>query len=253
MNARTIATTRPDDWDQHWWEFTASAEQGPAHEMRRRWLLDSLAISYAGQTARVLEIGSGTGEFAEALLTRHPQARFQGLELSAVGVGIASRRVPTALFFQQDLLQAPSHPAASTFDATHAVCSEVLEHVDDPVRLLVNARQYMAPGCRLVVTVPGGPMSAFDRHIGHRRHFTSESLRELLDRAGFRVEKACGIGFPFFNLYRIAIIWRGQRLAQDIQGSPSNLVRLGMSVFRTLFRLNTQLRGWQITAIAIVQ
>jgi trans-aconitate methyltransferase len=219
--------------------------------MRRRWLLDSLAISDEGQTARVLELGSGTGEFAEALLTRHPRVRFQGLELSAVGVGIASRRVPAALFFQQDLLQSPSHPEASTFNATHAVCSEVLEHIDNPVQLLVNARQYMAPGCRLVITVPGGPMSAFDRHIGHRRHFTTRSLQDQLQQAGFRVEETIGIGFPFFNLYRLTIIWRGQRLAHDIQGTPSNFVRLGMNLFRTLFRFNTRHRGWQITAIAI--
>ncbi len=33
--------------------------------------------------------------------------------------------------------------------------------------------EYLAPGCRLVVTVPGGPRSAFDRHIGHRRHFSA--------------------------------------------------------------------------------
>jgi 2-polyprenyl-3-methyl-5-hydroxy-6-metoxy-1,4-benzoquinol methylase len=36
------------------------------------------------------------------------------------------------------------------------VCSEVLEHVDRPRELLANAAAYLAPGCRLVVTVPGG-------------------------------------------------------------------------------------------------
>jgi len=60
--------------------------------------------------------------------------------------------------------------------ATDATCSEVLEHVDDPKRLMVRSRTLLAPGCRLVVTVPGGPMSCFARHIGHRRHFTPSGL-----------------------------------------------------------------------------
>ena len=32
------------------------------------------------------------------------------------------------------------------------------------------------PGCRVVITVPGGPRSAFDKHIGHRRHFDRASI-----------------------------------------------------------------------------
>jgi glycosyltransferase involved in cell wall biosynthesis len=43
--------------------------------------------------------------------------------------------------------------------------------VDEPARLLRNARTFLAPGCHLVVTVPGGPRSASDLRIGHRRHY----------------------------------------------------------------------------------
>ena len=77
----------------------------------------------------------------------------------------------------RDLLRDPAPDAEWAGWATHAVCSEVLEHVDEPVVLLRNARSWLAPGCRLVVTVPGGPMSAFDRHIGHRRHFSPGGSR----------------------------------------------------------------------------
>jgi len=35
--------------------------------------------------------------------------------------------------------------------------------------------------------VPGGPMSAFDRHVGHRRHFSAAALRQLLVNSGFEV------------------------------------------------------------------
>src|SRR3546814_18015665 len=80
----------------------------------------------------------------------------------------------------------------------------------------------MAPGCRLVVTVPGGPMSAFDRHIGHRRHFTPPALAALLTDAGLAVERTDGAGFPFFNLYRLGVIARGHRLVADLTGGQGD-------------------------------
>ena len=78
------------------------------------------------------------------------------------------RRLPEALFLQRDLIAGNDDPAEHRGFATHAVCSEVLEHVDDPGPASPATRgPYMADGCRLVVTVPGGPtLSAFDVHIG---------------------------------------------------------------------------------------
>jgi hypothetical protein len=166
--------------------------------------------------------------------------------------------VPGATFDTHDLLAPGSPPPERTAWATHAVCSEVLEHVDHPPMLLTNARSYLAPGCRLVVTVPGGPMSAFDRHIGHRRHFTVASLRLLLTEAGFTVETVTGAGFPFFNLYRLAVIGRGERLVQDAErssvGSPSWLSRLASGFFGLLLAVPQPRHrwGWQLVAVGRV-
>jgi trans-aconitate methyltransferase len=116
-----------------------------------------------------------------------PRAQFLGLELSRTGVDTASRRVPAARFLQRDLLS-PARPGDGLdFLATHALCSDVLEHLDDPGLLLRNAAAYMAPGCKLVATVPGGWYSAFYDHIGHRRHYSPAQLTGLLESAGFAV------------------------------------------------------------------
>jgi hypothetical protein len=96
-------------------------------------------------------------------------------------------------------------------------------------------------------------MSAFDRHIGHRRHFTPELLRDVLVQAGFDVERTWRAGFPFFNLYRLLVILRGRRLAEDVSGGVSSrLADTTMSAFRVLFRLNLDKPawGWQIVGIA---
>jgi hypothetical protein len=94
-------------------------------------------------------------------------------------------------------------------------------------------------------------MSAFDRSIGHRRHFTPGSLSQILRESGFRVESAHRAGFPFFNLYRLAVIARGRHLTRDI-GRGSATASTAMSTFGHLFRLNVDRSpfGWQIVALA---
>ena len=245
-----IMHTSADDWDQHWRDFTSAAEKGPAHEFRRRTILRLLDIPAAGQSICLLEIGSGAGEFAEAFLRRYPKAEFLGLELSQVGVDTAARRVPNARFIQRNLLLPAAADEVPRPRANAAVCSEVLEHLDNPLLLLRNSMAYMVPNCRLVVTVPGGPQSAFDRHIGHRKHYSPKELKGLLERAGFEVETVYGAGFPFFNLYRTTIILRGNKLREDVSGNPSLLVRTGMALFRLLLRWNLMRWGWQTMAVA---
>jgi SAM-dependent methyltransferase len=206
-----------------------------------------------GRPERVLDIGAGTGDLALALHETFPDVEIAGIDVSEAGLGLARQKVRGAHFFVRDLLETKGPPAELRGWATHAVCSEVLEHVDDPARLLANAIPYLAPDCRLVVTVPGGPMSAFDRHIGHRRHYAPRELQALLARAGFEVEEATGAGFPFFNLYRLAVVLRGRRLIADAEAEGAGPgSRLVMRVFTLLFRLNLRSSrwGWQTVASA---
>lgn len=248
-------TVQRDDWDTHWNQYAEAAEQNPAERMRFRLVVEYLALGT--KPAKFLDIGSGQGDMIAIVSSKHPQAQALGVELSATGVDIAEQKVPTAKFHQRDLLESQPVPDEWAYWATHAVCSEVLEHVDDPVLLLKNARKFMAPGCRLVVTVPGGPRSAFDHHIGHRRHFSANDLRQLLVEAGFQRIQTFGAGFPFFNLYRLVVIARGKRLVQDVsaqehEGSLSGSAKLVMRVFGVLFRFNMKRSklGWQTVGLA---
>jgi trans-aconitate methyltransferase len=251
--SRNLST---DDWNTHWRDYNAAAERNPAQHFRHR-LVDRL-LQAPASGVRVLDIGSGQGDLAQLLAERHPASSIVGLEVSATGVEISSMKVPSATFMQRDLCEPGDPPAEYQRWATHATCSEVLEHVDDPGLLLRNALAYCTPGCRLVVTVPGGPMSAFDKHIGHRRHYTPAALRELLESAGLRVENVATAGFPMFNLYRLVVVSRGKRLVDDIasgQGQAVSLpARVAMGVFRGLLSIDLRLPwlGWQIAGVARV-
>jgi SAM-dependent methyltransferase len=245
-----------DDWDDHWNRYAKVVSRNPAQEMRHALVVKLLVQGSNSSECRVLDIGSGQGDLLVKLRPWLPEARLVGFELSESGVAVSQKKVPDATFLVADLFAPPTELKEYEGWATNAVCSEVLEHVDDPIAFLRQARPYLADGAKLIVTVPGGPMSAFDKVIGHRQHFDRESIRRVLEQAGFAVDRVCLAGFPFFNLYRLAIISRGQKLAEDVgggeNGAPSKLAAVGMRIFRFLFRFNfpDSPFGWQVVAVA---
>jgi len=245
-----------DNWDEHWERYADAAKQNPAQYMRHTLVSSILRRAAGSATMRLLDVGSGQGDMLAILRPRFPQAEFVGAELSASGVEISKRKVPDATFVVTDLY----HPGQTMLPfvgwATHATCSEVLEHLDDPKTFLRSAGTYLASNASLIVTVPSGPMSRFDKHIGHRQHFTKKSIRALLESAGFTVDYVWRAGFPFFNLYRLVVIARGSRLINDALAdknhAPGGLAQAVMRVFHVLFRLNLKNSplGWQLVAVA---
>jgi SAM-dependent methyltransferase len=242
-----------DDWETHWVDYAAAAEHSPAQIYRRRLTLQLLERREAPR--RLVDLGCGPGDLLHDASRRWPGAELLGLEMSAQGVQLASEKVPTAEFAQADLLTDSVPDERFAAWATHAVCSEVLEHVDDPVTLLRNARRYLRPGARLVVTVPGGEISLFGCHIGHRRHYTPELLAQTFDEAGLMTAAVNGAGFPFFNFYRWFVLRRGQKVISDVVASDGSLTlaaRLAMMAFNPLLAISLPRSRWgkQIVGVA---
>lgn len=249
-------TTARDDWDEHWQRYAAAARANPAQHLRHGLVLSALKSASTLPTECLLDIGSGQGDLLVRLARAAVAEEYAGFELSESGVTIARGKLPSARILRVDVFAPPPGAAAFVGWATAATCSEVIEHVDEPVEFLQAARSYLADGASLILTVPGGPMSRFDRHIGHRRHYTKRLVTDVLTRAGFRVERVWLAGFPFFNLYRLMIIARGARLIDDVAGGEeqgtTGLTRIAMAVFDFLFRYTVRNSpfGWQIVAVA---
>ena len=245
-----------DDWEGHWGRFAASAERNPAQDLRHRAMLRALRRART-PIAHLLDVGSGQGDFLVKAVSARAAASYVGFELSRTGVAISRAKVPAARFFEVDLFEPSAESQEFLGWASAAVCSDVIEHVDDPVTFLRSLRRFMKSDALLVLTVPGGPMSKFDRHIGHRRHYDAESVRDVLSQGGFTVDEVQLAGFPFFNLYRLLVILRGDRLVRDVEssdgvGTLSLAASMAMRIFSVLFAFNLQSSpwGWQVVALA---
>ncbi len=70
-----------------------------------------------------------------------------------------------------------------------AVCSEVLEHVEDHETALAELARVLAPGGHACITVPHRQFyfAADDRFVGHFRRYERAQVEAMLDSAGLRL------------------------------------------------------------------
>jgi SAM-dependent methyltransferase len=173
-------------YESHWAD--APRDPRPWEWERRRALL--LAEARPGE--RVLDLGCGAGRFLAALADAG--ARPVGVEIAAEALERARENAPGA----ELALVEPEGSLPLAHGSIDLVwCSEVLEHVPDVAHLLLEVRRVLAPGGRVLATVPfHGRLQAaaialarFDAHFDplgqHVRFFTRRSLAATLAHAGF--------------------------------------------------------------------
>lgn len=106
---------------------------------RNPWIADELVTTYGPRSLRVLDLGCGAGLLANYLASRGHAVT--GLDSTAENLDIARAR-GTATYTLGDALALP-FPDAS-FDVVCAM--DLLEHVQEPARLIAEASRVLAPG-----------------------------------------------------------------------------------------------------------
>ena len=159
-----------------------------------RWIYDQFAHAL-GQ--RVLEVGSGTGNITQFLLTENRQ-------VVATDVVANYRDELRSRFADQQNLRisafdlsrvAPTEFKTNPFDTV--VCLNVLEHIEDDHFALQQMHEALKPGGHLALLVPAHQFlfGAFDEAVGHYLRYGKRQLRQRLETAGFKVE-----ALHFFNI-----------------------------------------------------
>ncbi len=192
------------------------------------WMADEIR-PYCGR--RILEIGSGTGNLTRQLVPRdaYVASDVNPLFLQTLRALTADR--PYLDVTLTDVTKGESFPQiVGGFDTV--VCLNVIEHVDDDLDALGNIRRVLAPEGRAVVLVPQGPglFGTLDEVLGHKRRYTSASLRQLAREAGFAVEAIVP-----FNRVGTAAWWLNGRLLRRRHFGLLQIVLL--NVLTPLFRI----------------
>jgi SAM-dependent methyltransferase len=184
----------------HWW-----------YVARRRILESQIRSLSLPPDARILEIGSGTGANLDLLATF---GEVTGLEMSPQAIALARQGVPSP---RVRLVQGRCPDDLSRVEgAFDLICLlDVLEHIDGDAECLARLAGRLAPGGRILLTVPAhawlwGP---HDVQMHHRRRYSARGLRGALRSAGLQA-----LRLSHFNtlLFPLAV---AERLAERLAGS----------------------------------
>ena len=183
--------------DSHWW-FVG-----------RRAILSAVIGAMLGERrVRIIEIGSGTGGNV-SMLQRWGDVTAVEMDATARELAEAKTGVRVRGGSLPDNLGVP----AESFDL---VCMfDVLEHIDDDIGALRDVSRLLAPGARILLTVPAHPFlwGPHDEFLHHKRRYTREALEKSCAAAGLRATR---LAFFNFWLFPIAVTLRVvQRLSRN--------------------------------------
>ena len=137
---------------------------------------------------KILEAGCGTGSLFKYLTDK--KFDVTGVDYSKTLLDIARKKNLPVKLFSADLRKKDTWKQfESSFDSV--VSSEVIEHLKDDVLALEIIYYVLKPNGVIVVDTPAFNFlySRNDKKIGHYRRYTKKSLKEILEKAGFKVEK----------------------------------------------------------------
>jgi SAM-dependent methyltransferase len=184
---------------------------------------------------RVLEAGSGTGNLTPLLLDRE---RIVALDIDPSYVRRLDHRyghLENFTVIEADLEDPDLFAKLESEELDTILCVNVLEHLDRPDVAVQGFYRILRPGGRALILVPahGSLYSAMDKAIEHRQRYEGPELRELLEDAGFEVERLSQfnrLGIVGWSVNR----WMGR---MTISRSQVFAFRLMMPLARVLERV----------------
>ncbi|GAB6988677.1 class I SAM-dependent methyltransferase [Paenibacillus pini] len=205
------------------------------HALFNTLLLDM----FTPRKGTLLEIGSGTAEF---LYTAQSAGwKVTGIEPSVVSCQYAYKKYGLSLIqgiWHRDLKQ-----ELEPFDAI--ALWHVLEHMPHPVDLLIELREILKPDGFLFISIPNknsftnetlGARSPLYTEYDHLYHYSDQSLRLLLELAGYTVKSLFSRQLP-------------NGLEQLIQANPNYDMHTFEETMSLLTKLQAQQRGHELCCV----
>ncbi len=148
---------------------------------------------------RVLEIGSGAGNFTRFLMGREMVVAtdYAANHLHT----IRQRFVENKRFriHEFDATQSPSEELKA-YKVDTVVCLNVLEHIEDDLNALRNMKSLLVPGGKLILLVPSlkSLYGSLDIGLEHYRRYSKKELLDKMQQVGFEIDHTF-----FFNMWGV--------------------------------------------------
>jgi acetyltransferase-like isoleucine patch superfamily enzyme/SAM-dependent methyltransferase len=175
----------------------------------------------------VLDVGCGMGGMATFSAQRG--ARLILVDTNEANLGQARARLAAypGLRLETHVGDAHRLPLASGV-ADKIICTEVLEHVEDPAAVMAELYRVGRPGAQYLITVPGTAQEMLQKRLAHPsyferpnhiRIFDPESFATLVSGGGLVIERTMNHGF-FWSIW-MALFWQAEVPLSDATSHPS--------------------------------
>ncbi len=168
--------------------------------LKARAKIISKLIKKNNLSGKLLDAGCGTGHILYIIL-RENKNRFElaeGIDFSVEACRSASKLlgIKTSPCDLRDTSQ-----IKGKYDVV--ICSEVIEHIGDDRRVLLNLFNLLNETGKLIITVPylRKNWGKFDEISGHVRRYDKDELENKLKQAGFTILDSFGWGNFVYSLY----------------------------------------------------
>ncbi|MHB8382322.1 MAG: glycosyltransferase [Candidatus Binataceae bacterium] len=169
--------------DEHGSRILARLARAPRFN---RWMADVIR-PFCG--SRVLEIGSGVGNLSRALL---PRDHYVASDVNPLYLGILENLAADRPYLKSaycDVSDLDSFPPSLADGYDTVICLNVIEHIGDDRKSLMNIKAVLAEAGRAIVLVPQGPWNfgTLDEVLGHQRRYTRDTLTDLARGCGLEI------------------------------------------------------------------
>ncbi len=206
------------------------------------FLLDRLlSLPPRPPTGRFLEVGCGIGNLTRILIRRPDLTYLRALDIDPayllrVKREVLDPRLEVTAARAEDFCPTEHQSDATGFDGS--VCSNVLEHIEDHVRVLRNFRRMLRPGGVALILVPAHPwlFSSLDANLSHFRRYRRRDIREIAAQADLEI-----LRMSHFNPVGALGWWLNGKLLgrRELPGGQLGLyTRFAIPASRFLDRIN---------------
>jgi SAM-dependent methyltransferase len=174
-------------------------QQTPAHEFHNSTLLERLPTN----AKKLIEFGSGSGALAREYKKINPTCHYLGIEINPTYAALSKRYCDDCHVV--NIEQAPDEFWALHADRDCWILGDVLEHLLDPWSVLNKIQQVLPKHGIVAVSIPNVQNWFIQSNLSvgnfrydtiglldktHIRWFTRDTIFELFDRAGLKVNSA---------------------------------------------------------------
>ena len=174
---------------------------GGRDDRENGWLRDDTGELVTGFPIGAVDtvVDVGCGEGLASVFAANTGAEVIAVDIDPRSIRVVAKKLKTSRARSHQTIVSDSNPLAlADATASRVVAMEVLEHVQDPVRLLEELVRIGQPGALYLITVPDERAELVQRKIAppaywkepnHLRIFSRDGLDRLVSQAGLTIEK----------------------------------------------------------------